>query len=55
MRQAKKMNVVLGVKSGDGGSEKHGLIVRMCKDKENMVLFVDSHSFFIDENNNKGE
>ena len=49
------MNVVLRVKTADGGSKEHGLIIRMCKNKKNVMLLIDGHSLFVDENSNESE
>ena len=55
MRKAEKVNVVLGVETGDGRPEEHGLVIRICEYEEYVMLFVVGHSFFVDINKYKGE
>ena len=49
------MNIVLRIETANSGSKEHSLIIRMCKNKKNMMLLIDRHSLFVDENSNESE
>jgi hypothetical protein len=53
--KTKEMNVVLTGETADGRSEEHGFVVRVGKNKEDVVLFRNFHLFLVDENEDEGK
>ena len=46
--KTEKVNEILMSEGCQGGSEEHGLVIRMCKNEENVMLFDDFSFLFHD-------